>query len=69
MRAEVKKLRRQVEDGDGSLFDLKRDSVEAIIDTMAGVVSIGRFESMKNAMVKKYAALKAADKAKQAKAG
>lgn len=65
----VKKLERQVESGDGSLFDLKRDSVEAIIDTIAGTVSIGRFDSMTNAMIKKRAAWKAAEKAKQAKAG
>jgi hypothetical protein len=36
---------------------------------LAGNVSFGRFESMQRAMTKKLAALKAAEKSKQAKAG
>jgi hypothetical protein len=67
--AKVQKLERQIDSGDGSLFDLKQDSVASIIDTIARTVTIGRLESLKNALVKKYAALKAADKVKQAKAG
>jgi hypothetical protein len=67
--AKVKKLERQVEAGDGSLFDLRRDSVEAIIDTIAGNVPLGRFESLQRAMTKKLSALKTLDKAKLAKAG
>jgi hypothetical protein len=70
---EIKELKHRVQqmldDGEGSLFDLKRDSVEAIVDTISGNVSIGRFDSLKNAMVKKFAALKAADKIKKAHAG
>jgi hypothetical protein len=67
--AKAKKLERQITDGDGSLFDLKRDSIEAIVNVMAGTVSLGRFESLQRAMTKKLAELKADDKAKQAKAG
>jgi hypothetical protein len=40
-----------------------------MVDVMAGSVSLGRFESLQRAMTKKLAALKATDKAKQAKAG
>lgn len=64
-----KKLQRQIDEGDGSLFDLRRDSIESIIDVIAGTVSIGRFESMQRAMTKKLAELKAAAKNKHAKAG
>jgi hypothetical protein len=65
----VKKLEHRVESGDGSLFDLRRDSIKAIVDVMAGAVPLGRFESLQRAMTKKLAALKAAEKTKQAKAG
>jgi hypothetical protein len=65
----VKKLERQVEDGDGSLFDLRRDSINTIVDVIAGTVPLGRFESLQREMTKKLAALRTADKAKQAKAG
>jgi hypothetical protein len=58
--------RRQAE---GSLFDLKRDSIESIVDVVAGSVALGRFESLQRAMTKKLAELKVADKAKTAKAG
>ena len=51
--AKIKKLEHRVESGDGSLFDLRRDSVEAIVATIAGTVPLSRFESLKNAMVKK----------------
>ena len=67
--AKVKKLERQVEAGDGSLFDLRRDSIDAIVNVIAGTVSIGRFQSLQRSMTEKLAALKAADKTKQAKAG
>ena len=63
------KLKRQVEAGDGSLFDLRRDSIEAIVDVIAGNVPLGRFESLQRAMTKKLGALKTEDKVKQAKAG
>jgi hypothetical protein len=65
----IKKLEHRVESGDGSLFDLRRDSVEGIVDTIAGNVPLGRFESLQRAMTKKLATLKAAEKIKQAKAG
>jgi hypothetical protein len=64
-----KKLEHRLEAGDGSLFDLRRDSVEAIVDTIAGNVPLGRFESLQRVMTKKLAALKTADRAKQANAG
>jgi hypothetical protein len=64
-----KKLERQVDSGQGSLFDLRQDSVEAIVDTMARNVSIGRFEALQRGMTKRLAALKAEAKAKSAKAG
>jgi hypothetical protein len=67
--AKVKKLERQVESSDGSLFDLHRDSIRTIVDVIAGNVPVGRFESLQREMTKKLAALKAADMAKQAKAG
>ena len=67
--AKIKKLERQVESGDGSLFDLRRDSIESIVDVIAGNVPLGRFESLQRAMTEKLAALKAAEKTKQAKAG
>ena len=67
--AKVKKLERQVESGDGSLFDLRRDSIETIVDTIAGNVPLGRFQSLQRAMTEKLAELKVADKAKMAKAG
>jgi hypothetical protein len=67
--AKVKKLERQVEAGDGSLFDLRRDSIESIVDAIAGNVPLGRFESLQRAMTKKLAALKTAEKTKHAKAG
>ena len=65
----VKKLEHQVESGGGSLFDLRRDSIELIVTVIAGTVPLGRFESLQRAMTKKLAALKTADKTKQAKAG
>ena len=65
----IRKLERRVESGDGSLFDLRRDSIETIVDVMAGTVPLGKFESLKNAMVKKPADLKAAGELKQAMAG
>ena len=67
--AENAKLKRQVESGDGSLFDLRRDSIEAIVNTIAGVIPLGRFQSLQRAMTEKLAALKAVEKTKQAKAG
>ena len=65
----IKKLEHRLESGDGSLFDLRRDSIEEIVNTIAGTVPLGRFESLKNAMVKKLAELKTAEKTKTAKAG
>ena len=44
------------------------NSIETIVDVMAGTVPLG-IESLKNAMVKKLAELKAAETTKQAKAG
>ena len=67
--AKVKKLERQVESGDGSLFDLRRDSIEAIVDVIAGTIPVGRFQSLQRAMTSKLAELKVADKIKHAKAG
>ncbi len=67
--AKIKKLEHRVESGDGSLFDLRRDSVDAIVAAIAGTVPLGRFESLQRAMTKKLAALKAAEKTKTAKAG
>ena len=32
----IKKLEHRVESGDGSLFDLRRDSVEEIVNIIAG---------------------------------
>ena len=61
--------RRSVEGGDGLPVDHRRDSVEGIVDTIAGNVPLGRFETLKTAMVKKLIALKAAEKTKTAKAG
>ena len=66
--AENAKLKRRAENDD-SLFDLRRDSVEAIVDTIAGTVPLGRFESLHRSMTKKLSALKAVEKTKQAKAG
>jgi hypothetical protein len=63
-----KSLERRAE-SDGSLFDLRRDSIEAIVDVIAGNVPLGRFQSLQRAMTSKLAELKAADKTKQAKAG
>jgi hypothetical protein len=34
LRARVKKLERQVEASDGSLFDLRQDSIQSIVDVM-----------------------------------
>ena len=65
----VKKLEHQIQSGDGSLFDLRRDSIEAIVNTIAGVIPLGRFQSLQRAMTEKLAALKAVEKTKQAKAG
>jgi hypothetical protein len=67
--AKIKKLERQVEAGDGSLFDLRRDSIESIVNVVAGNVPLGRFQSLQRAMTEKLAKLKAEDKNKQAKAG
>jgi hypothetical protein len=67
--AENTKLKRRVDSGDGSLFDLKRDSVESIADTIGRNVTIGRLEAIQRAVTKKLADLKAAEKAKTAKAG
>ena len=67
--AKVKKLERQIEAGDGSLFDLRKDSIESIVDVIAGNLPLGRFESLQRAMTKKLATLKAAEKTKTAKAG
>jgi hypothetical protein len=67
--SENAKLKRQVESGDGSLFDLCRDSIETIVDTIAGNVPLGRFESLQRSMTKNLAALKTAEKTKTAKAG
>ena len=67
--AKIKKLERQVESGDGSLFDLRKDSIEAIVDIIAGNVPLGRFESLQRTMTKKLAMLKATEKTKHAKAG
>ena len=67
--AENAELKRQVESGDGSLFDLRRDSIEAIVDVIAGKVPLGRFESLQRAMTKKLATLKTAEKTKTAKTG
>lgn len=63
------KLKRQIEAGEGSLFDLLRDSIESIVNTIAGNVLLGRFESLQRAMTKKLAELKNEAKIKQAKAG
>jgi hypothetical protein len=65
----IKKLEHRVESGDGSLFDLRRDSIEEIVNTIAGTVPLGRFESLQRAMTKKLSALKTAEKTKTAKAG
>jgi hypothetical protein len=69
MWAKVKKLEHQVESGDGSLFDLRRDSIESIVDVIAGTIPVGRFQSLQRAMTNKLAELKAAEKTKTAKAG
>jgi hypothetical protein len=63
------KLERQVDSGDGSLFDLRQDSIQSIVDVIAGNVPLGRFESLQRAMTKKLAELKTSEKTKQAKAG
>jgi hypothetical protein len=65
----IKKLEHQLNSGDGSLFDLRQDAIETIVDVIAGSVPLGRFESLQRSMTKKLAALKAADKTRQAKAG
>jgi hypothetical protein len=52
-----------------TLFNLLHDSLDSIVDTISGTVSLGRFDSMTDKMIKKRAALKAAAKTKQAKAG
>jgi hypothetical protein len=65
----VKKLEHHLNSGDGSLFDLRQDAIETIVDVIAGSVPLGRFESLQRSMTKKLAALKAADKITQAKAG
>jgi hypothetical protein len=67
--AENAKLKRQIESGNGSLFDLRRDSVEEIVNTIAGTLPLGRFQSLQRAMTEKLADLKAAEKTKTAKAG
>jgi hypothetical protein len=67
--AKVNKLERQVDSGDGSLFDLRQDSIQSIVDVIAGNVPLGRFESLQRAMTKKLAELKTSEKTKQAKAG
>jgi hypothetical protein len=69
LRTENKKLKHQIEAGDGSLFDLRRDSIEAIVNVIAGTVPLGRFESLQRSMTKKLGELKAAEKTKHAKAG
>ena len=66
--AKNKALERRA-DSDGSLFDLRRDSIESIVNVIAGTVPLGRFESLQRSMTKKLAALKAADKTKTARAG
>ena len=38
----IKKLEHRVESGDGSLFDLRRDSIEEIVNTIAGTVPLGK---------------------------
>ena len=59
MWAKVKKLERQVEAGDGSLFDLRRElRVETIVDTIAGNVPLGRIPKPPRAMTEKLAELK-----------
>jgi hypothetical protein len=65
----IKKLEHRVESGDGSLFDLRRDSIEEIVNTIAGTVPLGKFESLQRAMTKKLSALKTAEETKTAKAG
>ena len=67
--AENAKLKRRVESGDGSLFDLRRDSIDAIVNVIAGNVPLGRFQSLQRSMTEKLDGLKAAEKTKQAKAG
>ena len=67
--AKVKNLEHQIEAGDGSLFDLRKDSIQSIVNVIAGSIPLGRFISLQRAMTEKLAELKSADKAKHAKAG
>ena len=41
--AEFKKLEHQLNSGDGSLFDLRQDAIETIVDVIAGSVPLGKF--------------------------
>jgi hypothetical protein len=66
--AENAKLKRQAQ-SEGSLFDLHRDSIEHIADVICRTVTIGRAESLRTALTRKIADLKAAEKTKTAKAG
>jgi hypothetical protein len=69
LHAQVQKLERQIEAGDGSLFDLRRDQIDDIVNVIVGRISLGRLEKLTNAMVAKLRELKKVDKTKQAKAG
>src|SRR5580704_2667525 len=63
----VAKRERRIESGDGSLFNLLHNSFDSIVDTISGTVSLSRFDSMTDKMIKmikKRAALKAAAKTK-----
>jgi hypothetical protein len=67
LRAEIARLKRMmIEQGDGSLFDLRRASVDDIVDVMGGTVPLDRFESLQRSMTKKLATLKSATRHAQA---